>query len=36
MATSHTKISIVNEDIQNTLKGLGIDIDKFWFLLLFI
>ena len=27
---------IANEDIQNTLKGLGIDIDKFWFLLLFI
>ena len=27
---------IANEDIQNTLKGLGVDIDKFWFLLLFI
>ena len=27
---------ISNEDIQNTLKGLGVDIDKFWFLLLFI
>lgn len=27
---------ITNEDIQNTLKGLGVDIDKFWFLLLFI
>lgn len=27
---------ITNEDIQNTLKGLGINIDKFWFLLLFI
>lgn len=25
---------IANEDIQNTLKGLGVDIDKFWFLLL--
>ncbi|MBD9145615.1 MAG: hypothetical protein EGP81_08680 [Bacteroides clarus] len=27
---------IAHEDIQNTLKGLGVDIDKFWFLLLFI
>lgn len=27
---------IANENIQKTLKGLGIDIDKFWFLLLFI
>ena len=27
---------IAKEDIQNTLKGLGVDIDKFWFLLLFI
>lgn len=27
---------IANEDIQNTLKGLGVDIDKFWFLILFI
>ena len=27
---------IANEDIQNTLKGLGVDIDKFWFLLLFL
>lgn len=27
---------IANEDIQNTLKGLRVDIDKFWFLLLFI
>ena len=27
---------LANEDIQNTLKGLGVDIDKFWFLLLFI
>lgn len=27
---------IANKDIQNTLKGLGVDIDKFWFLLLFI
>lgn len=25
-----------NKDIQNTLKDLGIDINKFWFLLLFI
>ena len=24
---------IAHEDIQNTLKGLGVDIDKFWFLL---
>ena len=27
---------IVNEDIQNTLKSLGVDINKFWFLILFI
>ena len=27
---------IANKDIQNTLKGLGVNIDKFWFLLLFI
>ena len=27
---------IANEDIQNTLKGLGVNINKFWFLLLFI
>jgi len=27
---------LANKDIQNTLKGLGVDIDKFWFLLLFI
>ena len=27
---------IGNESIQEMLKGLGIDIDKFWFLLLFI
>lgn len=27
---------IANKDIQNTLKGLGVDMDKFWFLLLFI
>ena len=27
---------IANRDIQNTLKGLGVDIDKFWFLFLFI
>ena len=27
---------VVNKEIQDTLKGLGIDIDKFWFLLLFI
>ena len=27
---------IANKDIQNTLKGLGVDIDKFWFLLLFV
>ena len=27
---------IANENIQKTLKGWGIDIDKFWFLLLFI
>ena len=27
---------IANKDIQNTLKGLGVDIDKFWFLILFI
>ena len=27
---------VANKDIQDTLKGLEIDIDKFWFLLLFI
>ena len=27
---------VANKDIQDTLNGLGIDIDKFWFLLLFI
>lgn len=27
---------VANKDIQDTLKGLNIDIDKFWFLLLFI
>ena len=27
---------VANKEIQDTLKGLRIDIDKFWFLLLFI
>ena len=27
---------IANEDIQETIKGLGYDIDKFWFALLFV
>ena len=27
---------VVNKDVQETLHGIGIDIDKFWFLLLFI
>jgi hypothetical protein len=34
--TSFKQKFIDNKDVQNTINGFGIDVDKFWYLLLFI